>query len=37
VWWFLLVGAVLALIAEALLSNRLSSRFGAGFLQMKKV
>ena len=34
VWWFLLVGAVLALIAEALLSNRLSSRFGAGFLQM---
>jgi Mg-chelatase subunit ChlD len=34
VWWFLLVGAVLALIAEALLSNRLSSRFGVGFLQM---
>jgi hypothetical protein len=34
VWWFLLVGGALALLAEALLSNRLSRKFGVGFLQM---
>jgi hypothetical protein len=34
VWWFLLVGGLLALLAETLLSNRLSRRFGAGLLQM---
>jgi hypothetical protein len=32
-WWFLLVGGVLALLAEAALANRLSRRFGAGLLQ----
>jgi hypothetical protein len=32
-WWFLLVGGVLALLAEAVLANRLSRRFGAGLLQ----
>jgi hypothetical protein len=30
-WWFLLVGGVLALLAEAVLANRLSKRFGVGF------
>jgi aerotolerance regulator-like protein/VWA domain-containing protein len=35
-WWFLLVGGVLALLAEALLANRLSRRFGAGLLQTGK-
>jgi hypothetical protein len=34
IWWFLLLGAVLALVSEAALSNRLSKRFGRGFLQM---
>lgn len=34
VWWFLLVAGLLALLSEAVLSNRLSKRFGAGFLQM---
>jgi hypothetical protein len=28
IWWFLLVGAVLALVGEAVLSNRLSKRTG---------
>ena len=33
-WWFLLVGGVLALLAEAIVANRLSKRFGAsGLLQ----
>jgi hypothetical protein len=32
-WWFLLVGGVLALLAEAALANRLSRRFGVGLLQ----
>ncbi|HEY7475260.1 MAG TPA: BatA domain-containing protein [Vicinamibacterales bacterium] len=32
-WWFLLVGAALALLSEAALANRLSRRFGAGLLQ----
>jgi hypothetical protein len=34
-WWFLLVGGVLALLAEAALANRLSRRFGAGLLQTR--
>jgi hypothetical protein len=33
-WWFLLFAGVLALVTEAALSNRLSKRFGEGFLQM---
>jgi hypothetical protein len=33
-WWFLLVGGVMALVVEAGLSNRLSRKFGRGFLQM---
>jgi hypothetical protein len=36
IWWFLLVGSVLALLAEAVLSNRLSKRFGVGLLQVKR-
>ena len=36
VWWVLLVAAVAALIGESVLSNRLSRRFGVGFLQMGK-
>jgi len=36
VWWFLLLGAALALLAEAVLSNRLSKRFGTGLLQMRR-
>jgi hypothetical protein len=36
VWWFLLVGGVLALLTEAVLSNRLSRRFGVGLLQTAK-
>jgi hypothetical protein len=35
-WWFLLVGGVLALLAEAVLANRLSRRFGAGLLQREE-
>jgi len=34
IWWFLLLGGVLALVAEAGLSNRLSRRFGQGLLQV---
>jgi hypothetical protein len=33
VWWILLLAGVMALVAEAILSNRLSRRFGAGLLQ----
>jgi hypothetical protein len=33
IWWYLLVGGVLALLTEAVLSNRLSRKFGAGLLQ----
>jgi hypothetical protein len=33
IWWYLLVGGVLALFTEAVLSNRLSRKFGAGLLQ----
>jgi hypothetical protein len=36
IWWFLLVGAAIALLAEAVLSNRLSKRFGAGLLQVRR-
>ena len=32
VWWFLLLGGVLALLGEAVLSNRLSPKFGAGLV-----
>jgi hypothetical protein len=35
VWWYLLLAGALALLGEALLSNRLSSRFGAGLLQVQ--
>ena len=33
IWWYLLVGGVLALLTEAVLSNRLSRKFGVGLLQ----
>jgi hypothetical protein len=36
IWWFLLVGSVMALLAEAVLSNRLSKRFGVGLLQTQR-
>jgi len=36
IWWFLLMGGVLALLTESALSNRLSQRFGTGFLQMNR-
>jgi hypothetical protein len=36
IWWFLLIGGVLALLGEGALSNRLSQRFGTGFLQMNR-
>ena len=36
IWWFLLVGAAAALLGEAVLSNRLSKRFGAGLLQVRR-
>jgi len=36
IWWFLLMGSVIALLAEAVLSNRLSKRFGAGLLQTQR-
>ena len=36
IWWFLLVGAALALLGEAVLSNRLSKRFGVGLLQVRR-
>jgi len=35
IWWFLLLGGVLAIVSEAALSNRLSERFARGLLQMK--
>jgi hypothetical protein len=35
VWWYLLLAGALALLGEAMLSNRLSRRFGAGLLQMQ--
>jgi Mg-chelatase subunit ChlD len=35
-WWFLLLGGVLALLAEATLSNRASRRFGVGLLQLRR-
>jgi aerotolerance regulator-like protein/VWA domain-containing protein/CARDB protein len=34
-WWFLFLGGALALLTEAVLSNRLSKRFGIGLLQVK--
>ncbi len=36
IWWFLLLAGVAALLAEALLSNRLSAGFGRGFLQFSR-
>jgi hypothetical protein len=33
IWWFLLVAGVMALLAEGVLSNRLSRKFGVGLLQ----
>jgi len=36
IWWFLLVGSVMALLAEAVLSNRLSKRFGVGLIQPQR-
>src|SRR5262249_29180477 len=33
-WWFLLLGGVAALLAEAILANRLSKRFGVGLMQV---
>lgn len=36
IWWFLLVGSVLALLAEAVLSNRLSKRFGVGLVGVRR-
>jgi len=36
IWWFLLLGAAVALLVEAGLSNRLSKRFGVGLLQVRK-
>jgi hypothetical protein len=35
-WWYLLLAGALALLGEAMLSNRLSGRFGAGLLQMSR-
>jgi hypothetical protein len=37
IWWFLFAAAAAALLAEAILSNRLSKRFGVGLLQVRKV
>jgi hypothetical protein len=34
-WWFFLVAGALALLAEAVLANRASGRFGAGLLQVR--
>jgi len=36
VWWFLLLAGALALLGEAMLSNRLSQKFGAGLLQFQR-
>jgi hypothetical protein len=36
IWWYLLLAGAAALLAEALLSNRLSGRLGAGFLQFRR-
>ena len=35
-WWFLLLMGVAALLGEAILSNRLSKRFGVGLLQVHR-
>jgi len=35
-WWFLFVAGAAALLAEAILANRLSKRFGFGLLQTSK-
>jgi hypothetical protein len=34
-WWYLLVGGLCALLVEAVLSNRLSKRFGVGLRQVE--
>jgi hypothetical protein len=36
IWWFLFLAGALALLAEAVLSNRLSRRFGVGLLQVRR-
>ena len=36
IWWFLLLAGAAALLAEAVLSNRLSQKFGAGLLQFQR-
>ena len=35
-WWFLLVAGAAALLAEAVLSNRLSHRFGARLMELRR-
>ncbi len=35
-WWFLLLAGVLALLGEAVLSNRLSPKFGAGLIGLPR-
>ena len=36
IWWFLFVAGAAALLAEAILANRLSKRFGFGLLQSQR-
>jgi hypothetical protein len=36
IWWFLLLAGILALLGEAVLSNRLSQKFGAGLFQFQR-